>query len=120
MLPGKQALEADFLACEIAPSAVVYKLSGIKQSKQQKLCKRRTVYSTAARTMPISLCPIAAANGLYCVPKIQSNWGFNTLIGLGKHIPSCFNTLIGLGKHIPSCTTERQNHDNLSLGLDEF
>lgn len=105
MLPGKQALEADFLACEIAPSAVVYKLSGIKQSKQQKLCKRRTVYSTAAQKMPISHCPIAAANGSHCVPKIQSNWGFNTLIGLGKHIPSC--------------TTERQNHDNLSLGLDE-
>lgn len=106
MLPGKQALEADFLACEIAPSAVVYKLSGIKQSKQQELCKRRTVYSTAAQTMPISLCPTAAANGPHRVLKIQSNWSFITLIGLGKHNPSC--------------TTERKNHDNLSSGLDEL
>ena len=45
---GKQAWEADFLAGEIAPSSVVYRLSGIKPSKQQKSCKRRTVYATAA------------------------------------------------------------------------
>lgn len=109
MLPGK--LEGSrhwrlcFLACEIVPSAVVYKLSGIKRSKQHKLCKRRTVYSTAAQTMSTPLCPTAAANGHHHVLRIQSNRGFNTLIGLGKHIPSC--------------AIERQSHNNLSLGLAE-
>ena len=82
-------MEADFPACEIAPSAAVYKLAGIKQSKQQKLCKRRIAYATAARTKPASLCPTAAANGPHCVLRTQSNWGFNTLVSLGKHIPSC-------------------------------
>lgn len=47
------------------------------------------MYSTAAQTMPSPLCPTAAANGPHHVLRIQPNWGFNTLIGLGKHIPSC-------------------------------
>lgn len=104
MLLGKQALEVDFLTRETAPGAVVQKLSGIKDSKQQWLCKRRAVYSAAAPA--VSLCPTAAANVPPLVLKIQANWGHNILTGLGKDIP-----------HF---SIERPNHDSLSLGTDEL
>lgn len=106
MVPGKQALDLDFLTCETAPGAVVQKLSGIKDPKQQWLCKRRAVYSAAAPAMAVSLCPTAAANVPPPVLKVQANWGHNILTGLGKDIP-----------HF---SAERPNHNSLSLGMDEL
>lgn len=86
---GQQPLEADGPARAVAPSAAAQRLSGTQQQEeQQELCKR-PVFPTAARTMPVSLCPPAAANGPHGDLKIQSNRGFNALTGLGKHVPSC-------------------------------